>query len=94
MCGDKNAAGKNLRESVVALGSTIIIPPDLIAAAEVLSLLDDDAEPIEAQLYDAIEEEEVKVALDLTKELLKAVYQYNSLVARLTRLRGLERQKG
>lgn len=87
VCSDKNAAGGNLKLRIAALGTTIIIPPDLLAAADELRLLGNDAAHIEAQLYDAIEEEEVTVALDLTKEVLKAVYQYNSLVARLRALK-------
>lgn len=87
VCDDKKATGGNLKQRIAALGATIIIPPDLLEAADELRLLGNDAAHIEAQLYDAIEEEEVATALDLTKELLKAVYQYNSLVARLRALK-------
>lgn len=87
VCEDKAAKGNNLKERIAALGKTIVVPPELIAAADELRLLGNDAAHIEAKTYDAIEEEEVAVALDLAKELLKAVYQYNALVARMRALK-------
>ncbi|CAI2933888.1 putative DNA-binding protein HMt-1.1 [Aminobacter niigataensis] len=45
-----------------------------------------DAAHIEAKDYDKIGKEESELAIELAKELLKAVYQYTSLVQRLTAL--------
>jgi len=59
----------------------------LLEAADELRLLGNDAAHIEAKTYDAIEAEEVEVAIDLAKELLKSVYQYGSLVNRLRALK-------
>jgi hypothetical protein len=42
---------------------------------------------IEAKNYDGIGASESALAIELTKELLKAVYQYASLVARLSALK-------
>ncbi|TPM39597.1 DUF4145 domain-containing protein [Mesorhizobium sp. B2-3-4] len=87
LCDDKSATGNNLKARISALSSTIVVPPDLLAAADELRLLGNDAAHIEAQVYDAIEAEEIEVAIDLAKELLKAVYQYTSLVARMKALK-------
>ena len=52
-----------------------------------LRLLGNDAAHIEAKVYEQIGHDEVEAAIDLTKEILKAVYQLDGLVKRLTGLR-------
>jgi hypothetical protein len=49
-------------------------------------LLGNDAAHIEAKTYATIGEPEVRVAIDLTKELLKGAFQYKGLLGRLTSL--------
>jgi len=87
LCADKKAEGKNLQERISALSSTILVPAELLQAAQDIRLLGNDAAHLEARVYDEIGEEEVEVAIELTKELLKAVYQYGSLVDRLKALK-------
>jgi hypothetical protein len=87
LCQHQTAAGSNLKERIASLGQTIIIPPALMAAADELRLLGNDAAHIEAKTYDAIEKEEIDIAIELTKELLKATYQYGGLVARMQALK-------
>lgn len=87
LCKDKGAKGKTLKERLSALSKTIILPVDLLAAADELRLLGNDAAHVEAKDYDELGTEEVEIAIELTKELLKAVYQYTSLVARLQALK-------
>lgn len=87
LCDDRKAAGKNLKERIAALGQSTILPKELLEAADELRLLGNDAAHIEAKTYDAIESEEVEAAFELAKELLKAVYQYGSLVSRLRALK-------
>lgn len=87
LCADKQAKGANLKLRIADLRNTIVISSDLLDAADELRLLGNDAAHVEAQAYDAIEAEEVEVAIELTKELLKAVYQHTSLVARLRALK-------
>jgi len=87
MCVERGASGNNLKAKIENLRSAIVISKDLLDAADELRLLGNDAAHIEAQTYDAIEAEEVEVAIELTKELLKAVYQHTSLVARLRALK-------
>mgnify|MGYP001245890349 CR=1 FL=1 len=87
LCEDKKATGNNLMERLKALGQTVIIPGELLTAADELRLLGNDAAHIEAKTYDQIGPDECSIAIELAKELLKAVYQYTSLVARLQALK-------
>ncbi|MDR9783845.1 DUF4145 domain-containing protein [Rhizobium redzepovicii] len=87
LCEDKAAKGDNLMKRLAALGSTVIIPADLLAAADELRLLGNDAAHIEAKTYDQIGAKECAIAIELAKELLKAVYQYANLVSRLQALK-------
>lgn len=87
VCADKQADGKDLNQRIGALGKVIVVPQGLIEAAHDLRLLGNDAAHIEAKTYDNISEEEVSVAIDLAKEILKAVYQYDGLVARMKALK-------
>jgi hypothetical protein len=83
LCDERGAQGKDLKERLADLGKVIVVPINLIAAADHLRLLGNDAAHIKATTYDNIGEEEVRLAIDLTKELLKATYQYKTLVDRL-----------
>lgn len=87
LCEDKQAQGANLMQRIQALNGTVIVPQDLLAAADELRLLGNDAAHIEAKTYDQIGADECEIAIELAKELLKAVYQYTSLVARLQALK-------
>lgn len=87
LCEDKGAKGDNLMKRIAALSSTIVIPAGLLPAADELRLLGNDAAHIEAKTYDTIGANECEIAIELAKELLKAVYQYTGLVARLQALK-------
>lgn len=87
LCEDKGAKGDNLMKRIAALSSTIVIPAGLLPAADELRLLGNDAAHIEAKTYDTIGANECEIAIELAKELLKAVYQYTDLVARLQALK-------
>ncbi|MDP9630074.1 UNVERIFIED_ORG: glutaredoxin [Ensifer adhaerens] len=87
LCKDKGATGKNLKEQIKQLSGTIIVPTVLLTAADELRILGNDAAHIKAKDYDEIGKEEVELAIELTKELLKAVYQYDSLLGRLQALK-------
>ncbi|RWI90627.1 MAG: DUF4145 domain-containing protein [Mesorhizobium sp.] len=87
LCEDKKALGANLKARIAALNAVAIIPTELLNAADELRILGNDAAHIEAKDYDKIGEEESELAIELAKELLKAVYQYNALLTRLTALK-------
>ena len=87
LCSDQNAQGNNLKDRIAALSGTLVLPKGLLDAATELRLLGNDAAHIEAQVFSDVGKEEVEAAVDLVKELLKAVYQYKALVDKLQALR-------
>lgn len=87
VCEDKAAQGANLRDRIGALKSKVVLPAELFSAMDELRLLGNDAAHIEAKSYDGIGREEIEVAIALTKEILKAVYQLDNLVKRLQALK-------
>lgn len=87
LCEDKQAVGKNLKDRISSLKSVAVIPSELINAADELRILGNDAAHVEAKDYDQIGKNESELAIELAKELLKAVYQYANLVSRLKALK-------
>ena len=87
ICQNKGATGNNLYERIQDIKNIVVLPNELLEAMDELRLLGNDAAHVESRTYDDISEEEVSVGIDLTKEILKAVYQYENLLARLRSLR-------
>jgi hypothetical protein len=87
LCEDKKATGKNLKDRIASLKTSVILPPELFDALDELRLLGNDAAHIEAKTFDNIGKDEIDAGLLLTKEILKAVYQLDSLVAQLRALK-------
>ena len=87
LCADRGAKGPNLKERIKALGTNVVLPMDLLSGLDDLRLLGNDAAHIESQEYAKVDQEEVEVGIDVTKEVLKAVYQYSALVDRLKALK-------
>jgi len=88
LCRDRGAAGGNLKERIKALGTKVVLPQELLDGLDALRLLGNDAAHIESQEYAKVGKEEVEVGIEFAKEVLKAVYQYSALLARL---RGLQK---
>ncbi len=87
LCADRDAKGENLKERIAALGTKVVLPQDLLEGLDDLRLLGNDAAHIESSVYDQVGREEVEIAIEVTKEVLKGVYQMSALVKRL---RGLQ----
>ena len=88
ICADRGAQGGNLKSRLKDLASKIVVPKELIDAMDELRLLGNDAAHIEAQTFEQVSAQEMDVAIEFTKEILKALYQYSSL---LTKLRSLKK---
>lgn len=88
ICKERGSSGNNLKERINALGNKIVIPKELLEGMDELRMLGNDAAHFESQVYDKIGKEEVDIAFEFTKEILKAVYQYEHL---LTKLRSLKK---
>lgn len=87
LCEDKQAVGNDLKARIGQLRNNVVLPPELFAALDDLRLLGNDAAHIEAKTYDSVGSPEILVAIELTKEILKSVYQLDDLVARLRALK-------
>ena len=87
LCRDREATGKNLKDRIKELGTKVILPQELLDGLDDLRLLGNDAAHIESQEFNNIGKEEVEIGIELAKEVLKAVYQYSSLLNRLRALK-------
>lgn len=87
LCRDKGAQGDNLKQRIQALGDAVVLPRELLQGADDLRLLGNDAAHIESRQYEKVGKEEVELAVEFAKELLKAVYQYSSLLDKLRALK-------
>lgn len=87
LCDLNNAQGGNLKARVAALGTKVVIAKPLLEGMDHLRLLGNDAAHVNASDYEEIGAEELTLAIDVTKEIMKAVYQNAELVARLEALK-------
>ena len=87
LCKDRGAIGNNLKDRLAALGNKVVLPKELMDALDNVRLLGNDAAHVESQDYGQIGKDEVEIAVEFTKEVLKAVYQYAGLLKRLTSLK-------
>jgi hypothetical protein len=87
ICLDRGAIGKNLYSRLQDLGTKIVIPKELIEGMQELRLLGNDAAHIESNTFNEVGKNEVEISIEFTKEILKAVYQYESLLGKLRSLK-------
>lgn len=87
LCELHSAKGKDLKARIAALRDSVTLPKPLLDGLDDLRLLGNDAAHIEAQVFQNIGSEEVALAIDVTKEILKAIYQYDSLISRLAKFK-------
>jgi hypothetical protein len=87
LCRERGAKGRDLKDRIRDLGTKVILPKELLEGLDDLRLLGNDAAHFESQAYDNVGEEEVETAIEFTKEVLKAVYQYKALLQRLQKLK-------
>ena len=80
--------GREPERAAAKSGNKGILPPELLDGLDDLRLLGNDAAHIESQEFNTIGQEEVEIGIQFTKEVLKAVFQYSDLLAKL---RGLKR---
>lgn len=87
VCHERGASGGNLKDRIKALGKTVVLPQEMLNGLDDLRLLGNDAAHIESQVFSQVGQDEVEVAIDVTKEILKAVYQYGAIMDRLKQLK-------
>jgi hypothetical protein len=87
LCVAQGATGGNLKERIKALGSKVVLPPDLLGGLDDIRLLGNDAAHVEFDAFAKVSQEELDVAIEFTKEVLKAIYQYSALLAKIRALK-------
>ena len=87
LCAEQRATGDNLHARIQALGENIVLPAHLIEAMQNLRLLGNDAAHIEAKDYEQISQDELDAALEVTRLIMQAAYQYSNTVAKLQALK-------
>jgi hypothetical protein len=87
VCSDRGAQGKNLKERIQDLRTKIVLPTELIDGMDELRLLGNDAAHVEAKEFSQISKAELDVAIEFTREILKALYQYAGLLQKLRSLK-------
>jgi hypothetical protein len=87
ICRERQAKGANLKQRLETLRTKVVLPQELLDGLDDIRLLGNDAAHIESQQYDKVGQEEVEIGMEITKEVLKAVYQYASLIGRLQKLK-------
>ena len=90
LCRERGASGSNLKKRIKALRSSVILPKELLDGLDELRLLGNDAAHVESRTFENVGPEEVEIALELTKEVLKGVYQLSHLVEKLASLKKRE----
>jgi hypothetical protein len=75
ICFDRGATGKNLKDRIIDLSGRILIPQESIEGMDELRFFGNDAAHVEAKNMKILGKK-IKVAINFTKEILKAVYQY------------------
>jgi hypothetical protein len=79
--------GANLKDRIKGLGSTVVLPKELLEGMDDLRLLGNDAAHIDSQVFKQVGSDEIELAIEVTKEVLKAVYQLSALVEKLQKLK-------
>jgi hypothetical protein len=87
LCHERQATGGNLKDRLRNLGTKVVLPQELFDGLDDLRLLGNDAAHIESQEFNAIGQEEVEIGIQFAKEVLKAVFQYSELLAKLRSLK-------
>lgn len=87
LCRERGAKGLNLKKRIEELRNKVVLPQELLEGMDNLRLLGNDAAHIESQEFNEVGQEEVEVGIEITKEVLKAVYQYTSLINRLQKMK-------
>lgn len=87
MCEKQGATGATLNARLKALATKVTFPVNFLSALDDLRLMGNDAAHIESRTFNQIGKEEVEISIDITKRILEALYQYDDLMARLSKFK-------
>jgi hypothetical protein len=87
VCDEKAASGERLLDRLKELTREIVLPDKLLKEIDILSVFGDERADARLSTFPLVGKEESEAGLALTKEILKAAYQYNRLIDRLSALK-------
>jgi hypothetical protein len=87
LCNDHGVKGKNLKEKIQNLKTAVLLPVDLLNGIDDLRLLGNDAAHVESHIFNDVGKPEVEAAIEVTKELIKSLYQYKAIIQKLSTLK-------
>lgn len=87
LCEELEIRGGSLYERMQQIGGRVILPPELLEGLNDIRLLGNDAAHIESKTYTTISHEEIDLSIEILKEVMKAIYQYDTLLGRLRALK-------
>lgn len=87
ICSDRGATGDNLKARLRDLRSKIVLPAELLDGMDELRLLGNDAAHVEALAFNQVSKPELDIAIEFTREVLKALYQYSALLQKIRSLK-------
>lgn len=82
LCEEKGASGNNLRERIDDVKGRLAIPDALIGALHELRMFGNDGGHLELKHFENIGSEECEAAIEIVKDILKAVYQFDAITAK------------
>jgi hypothetical protein len=83
ICVEYSLSGSNLRDKIQKLQNVVSLPKDLVTGMDVLRLLGNDAAHFDPRYFATISKAELEIAISITKEIVKSLYQYSVLVEKL-----------
>ena len=87
VCDDRAAVGQTLLERLKDLSREIVLPDRLLKEVNVLNIFGDERADAHLSTFPQVGKAESEAGLALTKEILKAAYQYDKLIDKLSALR-------
>ena len=87
ICSERGATGDNLKARLRDLRSKIVLPAELLDGMDELRLLGNDAAHVEAIAFNQVSKPELDIAIEFTREVLKALYQYSALLQKIRSLK-------
>lgn len=86
ICEERGAAGQNLKKRIVDVSDKVVIPEPLKKGMDKIRLLGNDAAHVHSRVFGRVGKIELEVTFKFVKELVKAIYQYDSLLDELEAL--------
>lgn len=87
ICEDRGSSGKNLKEKIDNLRHVVILPPEFLSGMHNLRYLGNDAAHVDADTYRQVSQRELQVGIQVTMELIHALYQYKNSLDQLEELK-------